>query len=100
MHPFWHNMTSWAETPHGSPRSFLSTAIIIVKIAVVMVVIILIVIIKIIIIMAIIIIIVIRITITVIMKITIVLKLMKIVVQSYNPKTYLCSNSDNAQREV
>ena len=46
------------------------------------------------------IIIVIKITITVIMKITIVLKLMKIVVQSHNPKTYICSNSDNAQQEV
>ena len=29
MRPFWHNMASWAETPHGSPRSFFSTAIII-----------------------------------------------------------------------
>ena len=57
--------------------------------------------IKIIIIMAIkIIIIVTKITITVIMKITIVLKLMKIVVQSHNPKTYICSNYDNAQQEV
>ena len=53
-----------------------------------------------IIIMAIKIIIVIKITITVIMKITIVLKLMKIVVQSHNPKTYICSNYDNAQQEV
>ena len=52
------------------------------------------------IIMAIKIIIVIKITITVIMKITIVLKLMKIVVQSHNPKTYICSNYDNAQQEV
>ena len=34
------------------------------------------------------------------MKTTIVLKLMKIAVQSHNPKTYLCSNSDNAQQEV
>ena len=34
------------------------------------------------------------------MKTTIVLKLMKIVVQSHNPKTYICSNSDNAQQEV
>ena len=24
MRPFWHNMASWAETPHGSPMSFLS----------------------------------------------------------------------------
>ena len=47
-----------------------------------------------------IIIIVIKITITEIMKITILLKLMKIVFQSHNPKTYLCSNSDNAQQEV
>ena len=46
------------------------------------------------------IIIVIKITITVIMKIIIVLKLMKTVVQSHNPKTYICSNSDNAQQEV
>ena len=53
-----------------------------------------------IIIMSIIIIIVIKITITVIIKITIVLKLMKIVVQSHNPKTCICSNSDNAQQEV
>ena len=34
------------------------------------------------------------------MKITIVLKLMKIVVQSRNPKTYIDSNSDNAQQEA
>ena len=34
------------------------------------------------------------------MKITIVLKLMKIVVQSHNPKTYIDSNSDNAQQEA
>ena len=34
------------------------------------------------------------------MKITIVLKLMKIVVESHNHKTYICSNSDNAQEEV
>ena len=27
MRPFWHSMASWAETPHGSPRNFLSTAI-------------------------------------------------------------------------
>ena len=47
-----------------------------------------------------IVIIVIKITITVIMKIIIVLKLMKTVVQSHNPKTYICSNSDNAQQEV
>ena len=47
-----------------------------------------------------IIIIVIKITVTVIMKIAIVLKLMKIVVQSHNPKTYICSNYDNAQQEV
>ena len=33
-------------------------------------------------------------------EITIALKLMKIVVQSHNPKTYICSNSDNAQQEV
>ena len=46
------------------------------------------------------IIIVIKITITVIMKITTVLKLMKIVVQSHSPKTYICSNSDNAQQKV
>ena len=47
-----------------------------------------------------IIIIVIKITITVIMKIIIVLKLMKIVVQRHNPKTYISSNSGNAQQEV
>ena len=46
------------------------------------------------------IIIVIKITVTVIMKTTIVLELMKIVVQSHNPKTYKCSNYDNAQQEV
>ena len=46
-----------------------------------------------------IIIIVIKITITVIMKIKIVLKLMKIVVQSHNPETYICSNSGNVQQE-
>ena len=34
------------------------------------------------------------------MKITIVLKLMKIVVESHNRKTHICSNSDNAQQEV
>ena len=45
-------------------------------------------------------IIVIKITITVLMKITIVLKLMKMVAQSRNPKTYICSSSDNAQQEV
>ena len=50
-----------------------------------------------IIIMAIKIIIVIKIT---IMKITIVLKLMKIVVQSHNRKTYICKNYGNAQQEV
>ena len=50
--------------------------------------------------MAIKIIIVTKIKLTVIMKITIVLKLMKFVVQSHNPKTYICSNSDNAQQEV
>ena len=44
--------------------------------------------------------IVIKIIITVIMKITIVLKLMKIVVQSHNPKTNICSNYNNAQQEV
>ena len=38
--------------------------------------------------------------ITVIMKITIVLKLMKIVAQSHNHKTYIYSNSDNAQQEI
>ena len=47
-----------------------------------------------------IIIIVIKITITETMKITILLKLMKIPFQRHNPKTYLCSNSDNAQQEV
>ena len=41
-----------------------------------------------------------KITITVIMKAAIVLKLMKIVVQSNNPKMYICSNTDNAQQEV
>ena len=46
------------------------------------------------------IIIVIKATITVIMKITVVLKLMKILVQSHNPKMYICWNSDNAQQEV
>ena len=46
------------------------------------------------------IIIVIKITITVIVKITIALKLMKIVVQCHNPKTYICSNSDNAHQEI
>ena len=25
MHPFWHNMASWAEKPHGFPMSFLNT---------------------------------------------------------------------------
>ena len=49
--------------------------------------------------MAIKVIIVIKITIIEIMKKTIVLKLMKIVVQSHNPKTYTCSNSDNVQQE-
>ena len=33
------------------------------------------------------------------MKIGIVLQLLKIVVQSHNHKTYICSNSDNAQQE-
>ena len=33
------------------------------------------------------------------MKIGIVLQLLKIVVQSHNRKTYICSNSDNAQQE-
>ena len=47
-----------------------------------------------------IIIIVIKITITVIVKIAIVLKLMKIVAQSHNPKTFICSTSHNAQQEV
>ena len=55
------------------------------------------VIIKIMIIMAIqLIIIVIKIIITVIMKTAIVLKLMKIVVESHNTETYICSNYDNA----
>ena len=44
--------------------------------------------------------IVIKIIITAIMKITIVLKLMKIVVQSHNPKTNICLNYDNSQQEV
>ena len=44
-----------------------------------------------------IIIIVIKITVTVIMKIAIVLKLMKIVVQSHNPKTYICSNYERSK---
>ena len=60
----------------------------------------LLIIIKVIIIMTIKIIILIKITITVIMKTKKVLKLMKIVVQSHNPKTYICSNSANAQQEV
>ena len=30
MRPFWHNMASWPETPHGFPMSFLSTATIII----------------------------------------------------------------------
>ena len=34
------------------------------------------------------------------MKITIVLKLMKLVVQSHNPKMYKCSNYDKAQQEL
>ena len=34
------------------------------------------------------------------MKITIVLKLMKIVAQGHNHKTYICSNPENAQQEV
>ena len=42
----------------------------------------------------------IKITITVITKIKIILKLMKIAVQGHNSKTYICSNSDNAQQEV
>ena len=46
------------------------------------------------------IIIVIKITITVITKITIVIKLMKIVVQKHNPRTYIHSNSDSTQQEV
>ena len=41
-----------------------------------------------------------KIRITVIMKTTIVLKLMKVVVQSYNLKTYICPNTGNAQHEV
>ena len=28
MLPFWHNMASWAEKPHGLPTSFLNTIII------------------------------------------------------------------------
>ena len=34
------------------------------------------------------------------MKIKIVLKLIRIIVQNRNPKTYLCSNYDNAQQQV
>ena len=41
-----------------------------------------------------------KIIITVIVKTAIALKLLKIVVQSHNPKTYICSNYDNAQQEV
>ena len=52
------------------------------------------------IIIIILVIIIIKVTITVIMKIKIVLNLREIVVQSHNPKTYICSNSDNAQQEV
>ena len=33
------------------------------------------------------------------MKMTIVSKLMKIVVGIHNPKTYICSDSDNSQQE-
>ena len=47
-----------------------------------------------------IIIIVVKIAIRVMMKIAIVLKLMKTVVKSHNPKTYICSNSDIAQQEL
>ena len=72
----------------------------IVKIVTVIVIIISVVIMKIIIMAIKIIIIVIKITITVIMKITMVLKLMKIFVLSHNPKTYISSNSDNAQQKV
>ena len=39
MRPFWHNMASWAETPHGSPMSFLSTAIIMILIMIIITVI-------------------------------------------------------------
>ena len=28
MRPFWHNMASWAEKPHGFPMSFLNIIII------------------------------------------------------------------------
>ena len=56
--------------------------------------------IKIIIKVIIIILVLIEIKMTVIMKIKIVLNLMKIIVQSHNRKTYICSNSDNAQQEV
>ena len=34
------------------------------------------------------------------MEVTIVSKLMKIVVESHNPKTYICSNYGNAQQDV
>ena len=72
--------------------------IILVKIVIVIIIMILIIIKK-VVIRAIKMIIVIKI-ITLIMKITIVLKLIKIVVQSHNHKTYICSNSGNAQQEV
>ena len=64
----------------------------IVKIAIAIVIIILIIIIMIIIIIITIIIMVI--------KLVIMVKANEIVVQSHNPKTYICSNSDNAQQEV
>ena len=75
---------------------------IIVKIVIIIIIIIIITIIIIIIkiIIAAIKIIIIVIKITVIMKIAIVLKLMKIVVQSHNHKTYICSNSDKVRQEV
>ena len=72
--------------------------IIIIKIVITIVIIILIVIIKKKIMAIKIIIIVIKITVTVIMKIAIVLKLMKIVVQSHNPRTHICSNVYQKQR--
>ena len=27
MRPFWHNMATWAEKPHGFPMSFLNSII-------------------------------------------------------------------------
>ena len=35
-----------------------------------------------------------------VIKLVIIVKANEIVVQSHNPKTYICSNSDNAQQEV